>query len=225
MDLKKVRQGWKNGRKLPYICKKRHNTCTCRVAFLCSFTSTLFLYLFKVHPYFKRSIAETFPLVSVLFWGVLNTISHCRQIRLSLAMRLHLNISCTYTQLPATFKQTLCWDDCYSQVLTSENRHFHALIHTSKYATSTSYIYAIVLFAGLNGLQVHQVHKDNGKWTSTYAQFLANSLQPVMHTFSSPGVARQYVFHPQLLSEKPKKWPNEKAKCLGDSVEAVAHQS
>ena len=37
----------------------------------------------------------------------------------------------THTQTPATSKQILCRDDCYSQVLTSENGRYHAFLITS----------------------------------------------------------------------------------------------
>ena len=45
--------------------------CRCRVVFLRSFISALFLYFFRFIPtlYLKRSFAETFSLVYVLFWG------------------------------------------------------------------------------------------------------------------------------------------------------------
>ena len=51
----------------------------------------------------------------------------------------------------------------------SENGRYHALVRV--YATSTSYIYEIAFSAGLNGLQVDQVDKENDKRASTYAQF------------------------------------------------------
>ena len=59
-----------------------------------------------------------------------------------------------------TCKPTLGRDDCYSQVLTSAK---WAVLHSrpSTYATSTSYIYEIALSAGLNGLQVDQVDREN----------------------------------------------------------------
>ena len=39
--------------------------CRCRVVFLRSFISALFLYFFRLHPYFKSSFTETFFLVSI----------------------------------------------------------------------------------------------------------------------------------------------------------------
>ena len=52
------------------------------------------------------------------------------------------------------------------------------------------YICAIAFSAGLNGLQVDQVDRENDKRISTYTQLVpSNSSLPVMHTFSCPGVA------------------------------------
>ena len=51
-------------------------------------------------------------------------------------------------------------------------------------------IYAIVFSAGLNGLQVDQVDRENDKRTSTYRRVVpSNWSQPVTHVFSTPGVA------------------------------------
>ena len=73
-------------------------------------------------------------------------------------------------------------------LLTSYKGRYQTLILTSE---STSYIYAIMFFAGLNSVQGDQVNRENDKQTSTYIQLhiLANLSQLVMHVFSSLGVA------------------------------------
>ena len=62
--------------------------------------------------------------------------------------------TCTASYQQLQNRPYLCRDDYYSQVLTSKNRWYHALILTFMYATPTSDIYTIALSAGLNGLQV-----------------------------------------------------------------------
>ena len=90
----------------------------------------------------------------------------------------------THSWLPVTSKQNLhvCWDDCYSQELTSKNRWYYAPVLTSKYAirlqTFTCYIhiYAIMFSAELNTFRVDQVNRQIDNRISAYV-------------FSSQGVA------------------------------------
>ena len=91
----------------------------------------------------KKRIASTYYLP-------LNTISHCRQARLSLVTRLHSTFShkhrASYQRL--SNRTYVGQDDCYSHILTTENGWYHAPVLTSKYAitlqTSTSYIHAYI---------------------------------------------------------------------------------
>ena len=71
MELKKVqKQGRDERMQEDYLTSAKKNT-RCRVVFLRSFISALFLYFFQLHPYLKSSFTETFfSLVSVLFSGV-----------------------------------------------------------------------------------------------------------------------------------------------------------
>ena len=75
MELKKgQKQGRDERMQEEYLTSaKIHCRCThCRVVFLCSFASALFLSFFQVQPEQKWSFTETFSLVSVLFRGFLN---------------------------------------------------------------------------------------------------------------------------------------------------------
>ena len=60
---------------------------------------------------------------------------------------------------------------------------------TSEYAillqTSTSYIYTIAFSAGLNGLQVDQVSRENDSGTATcsYTKLVASKLVTVCNTY------------------------------------------
>ena len=76
MELKKVqKQGRDERTQEDYPTSAKIHT-RCRVVFLRSFISALFLYFFRLHPYLKSSFTETFPLVSVLFLGVSKPISN-----------------------------------------------------------------------------------------------------------------------------------------------------
>ena len=99
----------------------------------------------------------------------------------------------THSQLPATFKQTLCRGDCYSPVLSSKNGQFHTRTHLRVRYTHMLYI-CIAFSAGLNGFKQTKLReKMKNEFLLTHSQSLANSLQPVTHTFSSPGVDWSYV--------------------------------
>ena len=145
------------------------------------------------------------------------------------SLKTLVRTSATHTQLATSDFQTdlmLRW--CYSQVLTSKNGRFLALVLTFEYATFASYIYAVAFSAGLNSLQVQQVdRKTICELLLMHNQFLANLSLPVTHTFSIPCAAWLYMYvpHPQLLREKPRKCLKENAKRLGNSFMAVAHQS
>ena len=116
------KQGKDEGMQEDYPTSAKSVHSKCRVVFLHSFISALFLYLFQVHPYFIWSFAKLFSMVSVLFWGVSkptskqnyfedslccspsNRISPYRRIHLSLATRLYSQFShihtASYQQLP-----------------------------------------------------------------------------------------------------------------------------
>ena len=63
MDVKIAQKQGRDGRTQEDCPKSDMYFCRCRVAFLCPFTSALFLSLFQVHPYLKWSSLETFFLV------------------------------------------------------------------------------------------------------------------------------------------------------------------
>ena len=130
-----LKKGQKKGRdertQVDYLTSvKIHSRC--RVVFLRSFTSSLFVYFFQGHPEMK--FRETFS--SVFFRNFLNHLPNRRRTHLLCSRRTLSaqgknafyasdkcsNFSSPPTQLLATFKQNLFWDDCYSQVLTFENR-------------------------------------------------------------------------------------------------------
>ena len=152
-------------------------------------------------------------------------ISHCKRACSLLATRLCSNIShihtASYQRLPNIPYDKMIATHRYSPLKMGGITPLHSL--------QVHYIHKLHLrnefSTGLNGLQVHQVDRENDKQTSTYTQFLANSLLPVTHAFSTPGVAWLYVPSPQLLREQPKNCPNEHTKHPEDSFEAIAHQS
>ena len=72
MELKKVQKQGRDERTQEYYPTSAKIHSRCRVVFLRSFISALFLYFFQLHPYLISSFTETFSLVSVLFSGFLN---------------------------------------------------------------------------------------------------------------------------------------------------------
>ena len=62
MDLKKVQKQGRDQRTQEHYPTPAVYFCRCRVVFLHSFISALFLYSFQVHPYLKWSFTETFSL-------------------------------------------------------------------------------------------------------------------------------------------------------------------
>ena len=161
MDLENVQKQGRDERtqeEIPYICKIHSR---CRVVFLL-FSSLPCFCSFQVHSYLKWSFAETFFLSFCFFFfgEFLNQHSNRRWTRYALEMNtlvLEMRVqtlgthtaSCVWVCACVTSKQTLCWDDCYSQVLTFENRWYYGLVLTSEYATPTSYIYAVAFSVGL----------------------------------------------------------------------------
>ena len=144
----------------------------------------------------------------------MNTLLCRRQTRLVLEMNtlvLETNMLKMSVRTSATPKQLATGNfetDLGSRYLLLTSTHLRKWAvsrlrtHLWGYATSTSCIYAIAFSAGLNGLQVDQVDRENNKRTSTYTQFLANSSLPVTQAFSSLGVVWPYLPRPQLLREK-----------------------
>ena len=89
--------------------------CRCRVVFLCSFISALFLYFFLLHPYLKSSFTETFSpsknlnesqvnayVVKLL---IVDKVTHCHAPPPSLDISHHMYNYCTK---PATPKKQPC---------------------------------------------------------------------------------------------------------------------
>ena len=223
----------------------------CRVVFMHSFISGSFLYFYHVHLCLKWSLTEPFSLVSALSWGFLNQLPNrtraahvhiwcyhtadkhvlCWRPTL-LAVETNELKMCVQTLHVGTHahKQLAFQTDLMRRwlLLTGthlQNGRYHALVLNSGYTTSASYINTIAFAAGLNGLQVHQVGRENDKQTFTYTQLgpsKFNSFHPaVAHTFSSPFVAWLYVPRAQLFHEKPKKCPNKMALHFGDNFEAI----
>ena len=135
----------------------------------CAFISALFLYFLQVHPYLKWSFAKTlFPLVSIVFGegrGGVNQLPHVEPIsRHSLCysplntLSADVEVLGRHSLLPANLSQPM---------------YIAQPVLTSRYAitlqTSTSYKYA-----GLDGLQLDQVNRENDNRTSTYTQLTAS---------------------------------------------------
>ena len=80
----------------------------------------------------------------------------------------------THSWLPATSKQTLCWDDCYSQALTSENSWYHALV------LIPSMLHPQVIYSGTPPCG-HPWNKDIHCNTDT-----ACSLEPILRVLNNP---------------------------------------
>ena len=80
--------------------------------------------------------------------------------------------------------------------------------------------------AKLNGLQVHQVDRENDKQSSTYTQLDPSKSITACNThihYSGCGLTI-HATSTQLLHEKPKNCSNENVKHLGDNFEAITHQ-
>ena len=60
MELKKVQKQGRDERTQEDYPTSGVYFCRCRVVFLRSFISALFLYFFQLHPYLKSSFTETF---------------------------------------------------------------------------------------------------------------------------------------------------------------------
>ena len=157
--------------------------CRCRVVFFRSFISYLVSVLFQVHPYLKWSLQKPFSLVSLLFGGFLNQLPNRKRMHLLCWRRTLLAMetnafrpederventlsnfshahSYSYKRLPNRPTQM------YSPLKTGGFRLFYSP------PTPTSYTCTIAFSAGLNGLQVDQVDKENNKQTSTYTQLV-----------------------------------------------------
>ena len=63
MELVKVQKQGRDERTQEYYPTSAKIHSRCRVVFLRSFISALFLYFFQLHPYLKSSFTETFSLV------------------------------------------------------------------------------------------------------------------------------------------------------------------
>ena len=178
MELKKVqKQGRDERTQEDYRTSAKIHT-RCRVAFLRSFISALFLHFFQLHPYLKSSFTETFSLLSVLFSGVSKPssnytcrrrtwagdepVSSWRRTRWKRTFELKPHIH-THTQLATSDFQT----DLRPRWLLLTSTHLwkraesRSRTNLQVYATSTSYIYAIAFSARLNGLQVDQVDRED----------------------------------------------------------------
>ena len=123
---------------------------------------------------------------------------------LKMSNRTSATHTASYKQLPnRPYVKVIATHRC----LTSINRRCHALVLTYEYATSTNYIYAIVFSAGLNGVEVDQVHRENDLKTSTFTQLLVPSK---LITASNTCVQLSrchltiHVTPTQLLHEKPR---------------------
>ena len=97
------------------------------------------------------------------------------------ALKMHFRTSATHIQLHVATSE--CQTDLGSRWLlfTSTdlwNEQYHALILTSEYTLHVhpQVIYAIAFSAGLNGLQVDQVDRENNKQTTTYTQLVPSKL-------------------------------------------------
>ena len=149
MDLKKVQKQGRDERTQEDYPKSAVYFCRCRVVFLRSFISTLFLYFFQLHLYLKSSFTETFFPSFCSFFGGFKVTS-----------KLKTNVLLCWR--PARFAlemntlvlETYGRGDDYSQVLYLRKRvESRSSTHHRVYATSTSYIYTTAFSAGLNGLQ------------------------------------------------------------------------
>ena len=126
-----------------------------------------------------------------------------------------------YSKIP-----TLGRDNCYSQVTHLRKR---AVSHSRP---SICYIhklaiYEIVFSAGLNGLQVDQVDRENDKRASTYTQLVPSKLIAACN--ASCSVVQVWPNHTchthTIIALKAKKYTKENAKRVGDGFEAIARQS
>ena len=115
-----------------------------------------------------------------------NTISHCRQTRLSLAIRLHMNFNHTHThtasyqRLPNRSYFKMIATHRYSLPKTGGIMCSHRVSYsppsTLQRFTSYMYIYAIAFTAGLNTFQVDKVSREIDNRTSTYQQLGSSKL-------------------------------------------------
>ena len=78
MEVKKVQKKGRDERTQEDYPPSAVYFCRCRVVFLHSFISALFLYFFQLHPYLKSSFTETFSLV---FLGMGQVQNGCLYIR------------------------------------------------------------------------------------------------------------------------------------------------
>ena len=148
---------------------KIHNRYS--VVFLRSIISALFLYIFSGPSLLEiKFCSNIFPQFLFFFREFLNHLPDKRQTHLLCCTSdEHVENVCsnfnhtqthahthTHKQLPAIFKQYFSRDDCYSQVLTSENgwQLSHAYHTHFQVCYTHKLMYAIVFSAGLKGLQV-----------------------------------------------------------------------
>ena len=135
----------------------------CRVVFLSSFISALFLYSFRSIPTWHDEVLYTvetfFSLVSVLSWVFPNQPPNRRRTCLLCWRRTLLALETNALKTNALKTRVWTSAELVSRWLLLTCKYyeivrFQALILTSEHATPTSYTHAIAFSAGLNSLHV-----------------------------------------------------------------------